>query len=183
MSIAVRWSMHEARKPYARPLGVSFVNGGDVVASLAVSGAELVYYTQFQATVLTRVGELFRQPAVEEAAQPQRSWLDHLATVLPAAPTFRVAAQSIFSEEHGRHFRFALLGTGWGWTDIDAATLVDYQEFQAAVAHQTGLLYRDETVEAIDDDARRRQEWLTAVAQVLDRPHIDDRAAEEWPWR
>jgi len=44
-AITVRWSEQEARKPYARPFMVSFAgDDGEVIGSVAVSGADLLYH-------------------------------------------------------------------------------------------------------------------------------------------
>ena len=39
-SLQLRWSMHEARKPYARPFMVTFVNdSGEQLGSVAMNGS------------------------------------------------------------------------------------------------------------------------------------------------
>ena len=59
-AISVRWSEQEARKPYARPFMVSFTDdAGEPSGAVAVSGADLLYYRQFQTAVLALAGELF----------------------------------------------------------------------------------------------------------------------------
>ena len=90
--IRVRWSELEARKPYARPFMVTFVGDeGSDVGSVALNGADLTYYTHFQTAVLALAGELFVDPAVEEAADPQRAWLDRIAGLLPPLGEISIA--------------------------------------------------------------------------------------------
>ena len=66
---------------------------------------------------------------------------------------------------------------------VDAPTLLEYQDFQAALAHQTGRLLRIATVEEIDDPAHRRQAWLLWLRGVVARPTPDEAMAAAWPWR
>ena len=83
-SLRVRWSEQEARKPYARPFMVTFTaDDGTDVGSVALNGADLLYYTQFQTAVLSLAGELFVDAAVEASGDPQRAWLDRIAGLMP----------------------------------------------------------------------------------------------------
>ncbi len=69
-SIRIRWSEQEARKPYARPFMVTFTgDDGTDVGSVALNGADLLYYTQFQTAVLSLAGELFVDTAVEASSE------------------------------------------------------------------------------------------------------------------
>ncbi len=66
----IRWSEQEARKPYARPFMVTFTaDDGTDVGSVALNGADLLYYTQFQTAVLSLAGELFVDTAVEASGR------------------------------------------------------------------------------------------------------------------
>src|SRR5438477_8888227 len=89
--LAVRWSETEAHKPYARPFMVSFIDDQDAtLGSVAVNGADLLYYRQFQAAVMALAGELFRDELVERDPDPQRAWLDQIAALVPPAAALRV---------------------------------------------------------------------------------------------
>ena len=46
--------------------------------SVALNGADLLYYTQFQTAVLSLAGELFVDAAVEASPDPQHAWLDRI---------------------------------------------------------------------------------------------------------
>ena len=182
--LEVRWSEHEARKPYARPFGVSFVgDDGSSLGSVAVSGADLLYYRQFQAAVLALSGELFEDHPLRDSGDPQRAWLDRIAGVLPASPWFEAAMSSTFDHERGRVFHCEISLDADGAATVDAHTLLDYQEFQAALAHQTGRLYRDMSVEDVDDPHRRHAAWLRRLRDCVRRPQPGEAMAPEWPWR
>ena len=176
--LRVRWSEHEARKPYARPFGVSFVgDDGSDAGAVAVSGSELLYYREFQGAVLTLTGELFRHPAVESAADPQRGWLGVVASMLPPLAIDRCTVVSHFDDQHGRLHRIAPLADAPHVT-VDALRALEYQEFQAALAHQTGRLYRRDDVESIDDPGRRQLAWVRVLANLIER----DVTAPAWPF-
>ncbi len=177
-TLAIRWSEHEARKPYARPFGVSFGGGG----SVAVSGADLLYYRQFQAAVLALTGELFVAPA-GDAVDPQRAWLDALAQLLPAVSTFAGRPVSSFDDKAGRLFHVDVRAGQLAPCRLEAPALLEYQEFQAALAHQTGALYRDADVEAQQDAAPRQAAWTAVLRRCLQRPDPAEAMSEEWPWR
>ncbi len=184
-SLRLRWSEQEARKPYARPFMVSFLDdGGGVLGSVAVNGPDLLYWRQFGIAVAALCGELFVLDEVDGAADPQRAWLDALAGLLPPAPPLRVTPRSSFDPERGRVFGFDVTGPdGAVLAVVDAATLLEYQDLQAALAHQGGLLLRVSPVEDVDDPSRRRSAWLSELAGVLDRPGDDEAMAADWPWR
>jgi hypothetical protein len=183
-SVAVRWSDAEARKPYARPYMVTFSDdAGSAAGNIAVSGADLLYYHQFQAAVLALGGELFRDPQVEAAADTQRAWLDRVAEMLPAINDFSVRPLSAFDDHHGRVFHLEVRCDGGRMATVDAATLFEYQEFQAAVAHQAGCLYRNSAVESVADVQHRRATWAEQLRDRLARPSPDEAMTGIWPWR
>lgn len=180
----LRWSEHEARKPYARPFGVTFLSDdGTAAGSIAVNGADLLYYRQFQAAVLHLAGELFIDPAVEGAPDPQRAWLDVVGTLLPAAERFEVTPASSFTEPEGRAFELDVVLDSAARVRVSAATLLEYQELQAVVAHQSGRLFRDRVVEAIDEPLQRQRAWMAALRDRMHRPEASEAITEDWPWR
>ncbi len=182
-TLRLRWSEHEARKPYARPFMVSFVgDAGDDLGSIAVSGADLLYWRQFGAAVAALSGELFVLDAVDSAADPQRAWLETLAPLLPAATGLRITPRSTFDHERGRIFGFVVSGAG-AEAVVDGPTLLEYQDLQAALVHQTGRLLRVAAVEQHDDAGPRRRAWMTWLRDVVERPGADDAMTTEWPWR
>jgi len=183
-TLRLRWSEHEARKPYARPFMVSFVDdSGSDLGSVALNGSDLLYWSQFGAAVAALSGELFVFDSVDSAADPQRAWLERLAPLLPAADAISVTPRSTFDHERGRVFGFAVAGDGAAEAVVDAPTLLEYQEFQAALVHQTGRLLRVPSVEAIDDGAPRRRAWLQWLRRVVVRPASDEAMTATWPWR
>lgn len=185
---SIRWSALEARKPYASPFGVMFVDdAGNGLGGIAVNGQDLLYYSQFQQAVLRLAGELFSVDEVDAAPDPQRAWLDRLGSQLPGLSAVVVRPESYFDENaHERRFRFLVSGEATAdlgaETFVAAATLSDYQELQAALAHLTGHLYRDPVIEAVADPGLRRLEWTAALRRLVQRPGADDRLAEDWPW-
>ena len=182
-TLRLRWSEHEARKPYARPFMVSFVDDtGDVLGSVALSGSDLLYCRQFGVAVAALCGELFLLDRVDSAADPQRAWLETLTPLLPAADAITVTPRSTFDHERGRVFGF-VVASGAADALVDAPTLLEYQEFQASLVHQTGRLLRVPDVEAIDDGAPRRRAWLQWLRGVVARPTSDEAMSATWPWR
>lgn len=185
---SVRWSALEARKPYASPFGVMFVDdAGNGLGGIAVNGQDLLFYSQFQQAVLRLAGELFSVDEVDAAPDPQRAWLDRLGSKLPALSAVVVRPESYLDESaHERRFRFLIDGGAardlGAEIFVAAATLSDYQVLQAALAHLTGHLYRDPLIEAVADPELRRLEWTAALRRMVQRPGADDRLAEEWPW-
>ena len=108
-SMRIRWSEQEARKPYARPFMVTFTgDDGTDVGSVALNGADLLYYTQFQTAVLSLAGELFVDTAVEASADPQRAWLDRIAGLMPAIGAITITPRSTFDDTQGRVFRMVI---------------------------------------------------------------------------
>jgi hypothetical protein len=183
-SLRLRWSEHEARKPYARPFMVTFVgDGGEPVGSLALSGSDLLYLRQFGAAVAALSGEIFALDTVDSAADPQRAWLDVLTSLLPATGDVHVSPRSTFDHDSGRVFGFRAECAAGGTALVDAATLFEYQDFQAALAHQAGKLLRITGVEEIEDPAPRRRAWLSWLRDAVARPAADEAMAGEWPWR
>lgn len=183
--LSIRWSELEARKPYASPFGVTFLDdAGSSAGAIAVNGPDLLYYTQFQQAVLRLAGEVFIHPAVAAAADAQRAWLDQLASRLPAATPREILPASEFDERtNERRFLFSVRLDSAAGCRMDAAALVEYQEFQAVLAHHTGRLYRSRDVEDIEDPDRRRVAWMAALRDLLRRPGPDDAIAAEWPFR
>ena len=180
---SIRWSALEARKPYASPFGVMFVddNGADI-GGIAVNGPDLVYYRQFQGAVLRLTGDMFSLAEVDASPDPQRAWLDVLASKMAALDPLQLQGASFYDEQASeRRFRFSVLGAG-SETHVGAPVVVDYQELQAALAHLTGQLYRNAEIESIEDAEQRRSAWTRALRAILLRPAADDRIAEEWPW-
>ena len=182
--ISIRWSEHEATKPYARPFAVRFHgDGGALLGAVATSGADLLYYRQFQLAVLSLCGELYRESAVETHADPQRAWLDRLGTLLPAVPeTLRLQPVSTFDHDQGRAFHVETVGLDAA-VHLPPGAVIDYQEFQATLAHRSGHLFRDAGLEGEDDTAKRQALWLDRVETMLERPRDPDLMAEIWPWR
>jgi hypothetical protein len=183
--ISVRWSEQEARKPYARPFMVSFWDdAGELVGAVAVSGADLLYHRQFQAAVLALAGELLVDPEIDAGADPQAAWLERLSALLPAIASLELHPVSTFDHERGRIFHVEATVPGGGEpARLEAATVLEYQELQATLAHQTGGLYRNRAIEAIDDPAARQRAWLDALSRLLDRPGADEAISATWPWR
>ncbi len=183
-SLGIRWSEHEARKPYARPFGVSFLDdAGASLGGIAVSGADLLYYRHFKAAVLTLTGELFADRTVDSASDQQRAWLDAVALLLPPTGVLSVSPGSAFDAEQGRQFHFDIAGTGGRIAAVDAQTLLEYQELQAAIAHQSGRLFRDAGVEAIDNPTQRTLVWEGVLRDIVARPAAGEAMADAWPWR
>ena len=182
--LQIRWSAPEARKPYARPFGVSFFDDADQpLGGIAVSGADLLYYRQFKAAVLSLSGELFALEQVEQHQDQQRAWLDELESLLPAVGSLEVSARSDFDHERGRVFGFDIACDGERLATVDSATLLEYQELQAALAHQSGRLYRNREVESVNEPSRRALLWERSLRTVLARPDRSEAIAESWPWR
>jgi hypothetical protein len=183
-TLRLRWSEHEARKPYARPFMVSFVaDGGGDLGSIALNGADLLYWRQFGAAVAALSGELFVLDAIDSAPDPQRAWLETLTPLLPGAGPMRITPRSTFDHERGRIFGFVVTGAGHAEAVVDAATLLEYQDFQAALVHQTGSLLRVAAVEECDDAAPRRRAWINWLRDVVERPSADESMTTSWPWR
>ncbi len=179
----VRWSEQEARKPYARPFMVTFAgDDGTDVGSVALNGADLLYYTQFQAAVLSLAGELFVEPAVESASDPQRAWLDRIAGLMPAVVVLGITPRSTFDDTQGRVFRLVITADGGRAAIVDASGLLEYQELQAVLAHQTGGLFRDLAVEAVEDPGDRRRTWIGALRLLMSRPDPGEAMNEAWHW-
>jgi hypothetical protein len=184
-ALRIRWSEQEAHKPYARPFMVSFTDDhGEPAGAVAVSGADLLYYRQFQVAVLALGGELFVDQDVARQPDPQAAWLEQLAALLPAAESLRLHPVSTFDHERGRVFHIEVrLPERPEPARLEAQTLFEYQELQAALAHQTGCLYRDPAVEGIADPDQRQRAWLEVLGGALDRPDPDEAMTEAWPWR
>jgi len=119
-TLRLRWSEHEARKPYARPFMVSFVDdAGADLGSVALNGSDLLYWRQFGVAVAALSGELFLFDAVDSAADPQRAWLETLITLMPSATVTQVTPRSSFDHQTEMHVPEA------GLELIDARFVVD----------------------------------------------------------
>ncbi len=184
-ALRIRWSEQEALKPYARPFMVSFVDdAGEPAGAVAVSGADLLYYRQFQVAVLALAGELFVDEDVARQPDAQAAWLERLSPLLPAIQGLRLHPVSDFDHERGRTFHIEVrVPDRPEPARLDAQTLFDYQELQAVLAHQTGCLYRNPGIEGIADPEERQRAWLEVLGGLLDRPDRDEAMTEAWPWR
>ena len=183
-TLRLRWSEHEARKPYARPFMVSFVDdAGADLGSVALNGSDLLYWRQFGVAVAALSGELFLFDAVDSAADPQRAWLETLITLMPSATVTQVTPRSSFDHQSGRVFGFEVACAVGNAAVVDAQTLLEYQDLQAALAHQTGRLLRVAAVEEIEEAAPRRGAWLRWLGDVVARPAPEEAMAAHWPWR
>jgi hypothetical protein len=182
-SMRVRWSEQEARKPYARPFMVTFSgDDGSDVGSVALNGADLLYYTQFQTAVLSLAGELFVHTAVEASGDAQRAWLDHIAGLMPAIKVVSITPRSTFDDNQGRVFRLVINAEGGRAAIVDASGLLEYQELQAVLAHQTGGLFRDLAIEGVEDAGDRRRAWMGALRLLISRPGPEEAMNEAWHW-
>jgi hypothetical protein len=181
--LKVRWSEHEARKDYARPFGVGFLDdNGDQITAIAVNGRELLYYRDFQAAVFTLLGELFLHPDVEASPEPQFTWLEIVASLLPAIDQPELAAASTFDNYEGRTVQVDVRSGGETLTTVPTAAVFDYQEFQAVVAHQTGQLLRLRNIEETMDDLARSRAWTTWVADHMRGLDEEFAVVSDWPW-
>jgi hypothetical protein len=182
-SLRIRWSEQEARKPYARPFMVTFTgDDGTDVGSVALNGADLLYYTQFQTAVLSLAGELFVDTAVEASGDSQRAWLDRIAGLMPKIGVVSVTPRSTFDDNQGRVFRLVISAEGGRAAIVDASGLLEYQELQAVLAHQTGCLFRDLAIEAVEDPSDRRRAWMGALRLLISRPDPGEAMNEAWHW-
>jgi hypothetical protein len=183
-TLSIRWSEHEAAKSYARPFGVAFANDdGSASGSVALSGADLLYLRQFQAAVLHLCGELFFDAALNAHDDPQRLWLDRIAKLLPALAQLTIVPASSFDHSAGRTFLFGVREGDAQRAVVDAPTLLEYQEFQAAVAHQCGRLFRVTQVEDAAEAGARHAAWERVLNGIVQRPGPSDAMCESWPWR
>ena len=123
---------------------VTFVDDdGADLGSVAVNGADLLYWRQFGAAVAALSGELFVLDAVDSAPRPSaRLAGDADAAAARRRPSIRITPRSTFDHERGRIFGFVVRGAGGAEAVVDGPTLLEYQDFQAALAHQTGSLLR-----------------------------------------
>jgi hypothetical protein len=182
-TMRIRWSEQEARKPYARPFMVTFTgDDGTDVGSVALNGADLLYYTQFQTAVLSLAGELFVDTAIEASGDPQRAWLDRIAGLVPSIGALKITPRSTFDDNQGRVFRLVITAEGGRAAIVDASGLLEYQELQAVLAHQTGCLFRDLAIEGIEDAGDRRRAWMGALRMLVSRPDPGEAMNEAWHW-
>ncbi|HSP64930.1 MAG TPA: hypothetical protein VLO10_01950, partial [Candidatus Deferrimicrobium sp.] len=151
--------------------------------SVALNGPDLLYWRQFGVAVAALSGELFALDDVDTAPDPQRAWLETLTPLLPGAGSMRITPRSTFDHERGRVFGFVVSGAGTLEAVVDGPTLLEYQEFQAALVHQTGRLLRVASVERCDEAGPRRHAWMAWLRGVVERPGADEAMAAVWPWR
>jgi len=163
----IRWSQLEAAKPLARPFGVLFHDdAGADCGGLAVSGEDLLFYSQFRVAVLQMLGLLFAEPRAEAADDVQRAWLDVLAEHLPAAVVTAIEPVDVHDPLYGRQHAFAVHleeVAEEATPKLSAAVLLDYQLCQAALAHQSGRLLRVPWVEAEAEPPGRSAAWVEAL--------------------
>ena len=164
--------MLESRTPYARPFGVLFREPGRPPRGLTLTGAELLFYGAFRTAVLEMLGEIVDDAAAEAAEDPQRAWLDGLAALLPSGTLKAVVPVDHQDPRYGMQYRFEVhLANGQGDPALaDAGTVLDYQQLQAVVAHQTGALVRLPEIESIGDAGVRRAAWIAVVRRLLRAP-------------
>jgi hypothetical protein len=162
----------------------SFVDDeGNDLGSVALNGPDLLYWRQFGAAVAALTGELFLLDAVDSAPDPQRAWLELLTPLLPVAAAISVTPRSTFDHERGRVFGFVVTSADAAEAVVDAPTLLEYQDFQATLVHQTGRLLRVAAVEEIDEAAPRRRAWMQWLRKVVARPGPEEAMSATWPWR
>lgn len=173
--LEIRWSELEAKKPYARPFAV--LVQGDQAAQpvmVAMNGTDLLFYRQFQKAVLTLAGALFSDADIDAAEDPQRAWLNALEAAMPQLATFRIRPISEFDPAQGRQFNFELRGEpGNIIAMLSADALLEYQNFQAELAHQSGLLYRAPEIEDIGDPAERQRKWVWFLNGLMDTQTVE----------
>lgn len=163
---------------------VTFINDeGEQLGSVALNGSDLLYWRQFVVAVASLTGELFIHDDVDSAADPQRAWLGKLTRMMPTAEDVAITPSSTFDHERGRVFGFRIDCGGDRHGVVDARTLLEYQELQAAIAHQCGRLLQVAEVESVDDPALRQRAWLSWLSHAVARPHVDEAMSREWPWR
>ena len=110
----VRWSESEARKPYARPFMVTFVSDdGTDVGSVALNGADLLYYTHFQTAVLSLDGRALHRLR-RRGGSPTRSARGSTASpaLIPPLGEITMTPRSSFDEHQGRVFRLTVTAGG-----------------------------------------------------------------------
>ena len=175
LSLAVRWSELEARKPYAKPFAVTLEEAANPTpVMVAMNGVDLIYYRQFQKSVLTLSGLLLSDPEIDGAPDPQLVWLDRLQSLLPQVITFRLHPVSEFDPNQGRQFHFELqCEPETAAARVSADALLEYQNFQAELAHQTGHLFRATEIEAIADHAERQKKWTWFLNGLMDMKPVE----------
>jgi hypothetical protein len=181
--LKVRWSEHEARKEYARPFGVGFLDdNGDQITAIAVNGRELLFYRDFQEAVLSLLGEIFLHPDVEGSEQPQIAWLDVVSGLIPSLDEVRFQAVSTFAHDTGRIVHFDAVAGETKLASIPAPALLEYQHTQHMIAHQCGRLLRVEALEAVADNSKRQRVWLAWLRERT-LPVEEEYAVAQWPWK
>lgn len=150
-SLTLRWSATEATRPYARPFGATCSAGG-VSGMIAVSGRDLVYLRHFQDALLRLGGVALPTHAIARGEDAQHAWLDLVSQELPVVTDVSLRPVSVFDEQEGRFFLIEATLPGRPATArLPSESLLAYQEFQAAIAHQTGCLFRHRDLERLAD--------------------------------
>jgi hypothetical protein len=101
---------------------------------------------------------------------------------MPAVTLLGITPRSTFDDTQGRVFRMVIKADGGQAAIVDASGLLEYQELQAVLAHQTGGLYRDLGVEAVEDPGDRRRAWIGALRLLMSRPDPGEAMNEAWHW-
>ena len=70
---------------------------------------------------------------------------------MPKIGLVGITPRSTFDDNQGRVFRLVISAEGGRAAIVDASGLLEYQELQAVLAHQTGCLFRDLAIEAVED--------------------------------
>jgi hypothetical protein len=65
---------------------------------------------------------------------------------------------------------------------MDAAAILEYQDLQAVLAHQTGCLFRDATIEDMEDADARRRAWMGVIRLRVQRPDAAETMSDTWQW-
>ncbi len=184
LQLHVRWSEHEAVKPYARPLGVTVsYQGTPVTGMIALNGRELVYFHAFQEALLALGGVLLPTRLLGNGETCQHAWLDAVGAACPVIRDIAVTPHSRFDHEEGRQFIFRLSFPGHAEEiEVSHTQLLEYQELQCIVAHRTGMLLRREEVEHAPSLGETRLAWEKYCSSVLEPPDPDEAMTEHWPW-
>ncbi|MGC8461826.1 MAG: hypothetical protein ACP5OR_08325 [Candidatus Dormibacteria bacterium] len=184
LTLNVRWSEHEAMKPYARPFGVTVLfRKAPVTGMVALNGRELVYFHAFQEALLALGGVLLPTHLVGEGGACQQAWLDIVGSAIPVIHELVITPHSRFNHEEGRMFVFALsFPQHYQVIEVQHSQLLEYQELQCIIAHRTGMLLRNEDVEQAPTTEDTRLKWEEYCRGVLVPPDQDEAMAEKWPW-
>ncbi len=101
---------------------------------------------------------------------------------MPKIALVGITPRSTFDDNQGRVFRLVISAEGGRAAIVDASGLLEYQELQAVLAHQTGCLFRDLAIEAVEDPSDRRRAWMGALRLLISRPDPGEAMNEAWHW-